>query len=151
MGPRRSAYRLTGTRTCQIRDNENNYLTGTSISVKASDSLIRDNQCIGDWQTAYVESNDSVPVDPDYCNKDLDDGWRVWASIDSYQTVDFSSIDYPSNSDILLTVFDGTELFAWADTEENHDDGGELYADSVRDVWLVMTVYSSTSSEPSPR
>lgn len=111
----------------QDSDDKSHYFTGTSISVKAPDTLIRDNQvvlsddlqggaswkvrayvvdslrdkvdeaaanddgdctsflsveCINAWQNAYVESNDSAPINPDACVRDLGDGWGVWASID---------------------------------------------------------------------
>ncbi|KAI1772084.1 hypothetical protein F4818DRAFT_427592 [Hypoxylon cercidicola] len=162
----------------QNRDDDSNdsrYFTGTSISVRAPDALLRDNQvvlsedlqggsswkvrayvvdsirdgvdeeardddgscasflspaCINDWQAAYVASDDSGPVEPEACTRDLGDGWGVWATLDY----------------VPLSAFNGTELFARADTEEELDDNDELYADAVRDIWPVMMVYSSTDA-----
>ncbi|XXH06074.1 hypothetical protein Hte_012519 [Hypoxylon texense] len=158
-------------------DDKSRYFTGASISVRAPDALLRDNQvvladdlqggsswkvrayvvdaikdkvdekardddgscasflsaeCIRDWQAAYVESNDSVLISPDACTRDIGDGWGVWASLDY----------------VPLTAFNGTELFARADTDDDDDDDDDdLYADAVQDIWPVMMVYSSTDAD----
>ncbi|KAI2604624.1 hypothetical protein GGR54DRAFT_621919 [Hypoxylon sp. NC1633] len=149
------------------------YFTGTSISVRAPDGLLRDDQVMlssngSRWKVrAYVidglrkEVIDKAQNDDGTCSSFLSaECITEWQ--DSYVKSNGSLQDEPekcneelggswgvwaSEDFVPLTAFNGTELFARAVTGHELNARGSWYEDAVRSIWPVMMVYFSTDAQ----
>ncbi|KAI1404346.1 hypothetical protein F4819DRAFT_483742 [Hypoxylon fuscum] len=154
----------------QDPDENGRYFTGTSISVRAPDALLRDDQVLlpangSAWRVrAYVA--DALPSQTNEQARD-DDGscgsFLSAACISEWQAAYVSAANgtlplvpascrgalgtasgmWASAGFVPLAAFNGTELFARAATSSAPDGDLSAYARATREVWPVMLVYYS--------